>query len=130
MLATDQSAGTLSVLRVADGALVNRVDLNALTAGEARYPYDLEECEDGWLVSSGYTHRVWYLPWSDPSLPVEESLDRMGSSGTDVGQFSDPVGLAMMPGLGLLLREAYNGGRMQVRPCAAPVAGSLLTPCV
>ena len=60
--------------------------------------------------------QIWYVPVREegPALTVQGPLEGMGSSGGGPGQFADPVGIALVPALGLFVREAYNHGRVQV----------------
>ena len=39
---------------------------------------------------------------------------RLGKYGSGDGEFDDPSALALVPGLGLVVREMGNGGRLQV----------------
>ena len=58
VVVAQQSSNAVAVLRAQDGEAVSAWDLLALTSGAAHYPYDVEECEGGWLAACGYTHQV------------------------------------------------------------------------
>ena len=58
VVVAQQSSNAVGVLRAQDGETVSAWDLLALTSGAAHYPYDVEECEGGWLAACGYTHQV------------------------------------------------------------------------
>ena len=58
VVVAQQSSNAVAVLRAQDGETVSAWDLLALTSGAAHYPYDVEECEGGWLAACGYTHQV------------------------------------------------------------------------
>jgi hypothetical protein len=101
----DYDNGRVSILLVEDGAFVRHV------ATEVSNPWDVEECEAGWLVACGY-----------PSGTVEFVGGGVGGSGvgraklgkarraSGDGESNCPSALALVPGLGLVVRENVDGG--------------------
>ena len=101
-----------SVFRVADGEFVRHI--STLLHG----PYDVEEVEGGWLVACEGSHTVEFVcggaggaggaggGW--PSLGKA-----CGGYGSEDGKFNRPTALAVVPGLGLVVRE-YGNERLQV----------------
>jgi hypothetical protein len=102
-----------SVFRVGDGRFVRH-----LATGLSN-PRDVEEVEGGWLVACEGLHRVEFVDDGDsggggtgggrPSLGKAA-----GGTGSEDGEFSCPNSLAVVPGLGLVVREDGNYGRLQV----------------
>ena len=86
------------VLSVADGSPLGHVPTCCI------YPYDVEECEGGWLVAAGYSHGIAML---HPAGGAPATY-LCGVHGPDI--FS----LALAPGLGLVV-PAWNTSRIQVR---------------
>ncbi len=90
------------MFRVEDGSFVRHV------ARGLQSPKDVEECEGGWLVTCG-------APWN--TIQFVDGGDvcraRLGRSGSGDGEFINPSPLALVPGLGLVVREILNG-RFQV----------------
>jgi hypothetical protein len=80
------------------------------------YPFDVEEVEGGWLVACG-----------DPSHTVEFVCDGVGGDGggrpslgkaggrhgSGDGELTNPTALAVVPGLGLVVRD-HGYQRLQV----------------
>jgi DNA-binding beta-propeller fold protein YncE len=101
----DRGNNRVSVFRVEDGSFARHV---ATGLGGA---FDVEECEGGWLVAC----------WGSDSIEfVGGDVDggvggaRLGKYGSGDGKFKDPSALALVPGLGLVVREMGNEGRFQV----------------
>ena len=74
-------------------------------------PFDVEEVEGGWLVACWGSHTVELLGdgvggdgGGRPSLGKAG-----GGSGSRDGEFNCPIALAVVPGLGLVVREWKNG---------------------
>jgi hypothetical protein len=63
------------------------------------YPWDVEECEGGWLVACGTIEFVG---------GATVGRARLGKRGSGDGQFIDPSALVLVPGLGLAVRELLN----------------------
>jgi hypothetical protein len=67
-------------------------------------PWDVEECEGGWLVACYDSDTIEF---------VGGDVDGGGVGRARLGKFWDPSALALVPGLGLVVRER-NYGRFQV----------------
>jgi hypothetical protein len=104
----------VSVFRVQDGSFVRHVALGLCNGRWQSNPWDVEECEGGWLVAC--------FGWQ--SFPIEfvsGDVDgghvgraTLGKEGSGDGEFRHPSALALVPGLGLVVREDGNDGRLQV----------------
>jgi hypothetical protein len=105
-----------SVFRVGDGGFVRHM------ATGLRGPRDVEEVEGGWLVACYGSDTVEFVSDGDGSDIGRPSL---GGHGSGDGEFDVPVALATMPGVGLVVREYYNDGRLQV--FATPDAMAMYT---
>ena len=97
----------MSVFRVTDGSFVRHV-ATGLAA-----PWDVEECEGGWLVARS-SHTIEFVPVGGDVHGGGVGRARLGKWGTWDGEFMWPSALALVPGLGLVVRELDNGGRVQV----------------
>jgi hypothetical protein len=96
----------VSVFRVEDGSFARHV-----ATGLDR-PLDVEECEGGWLVACQWSHTIEFEGGDvDGGGVVRASLGEYGSGD---GEFDYPSALALVPGLGLVVRECWNDGRFQV----------------
>ncbi len=118
----DRGNGRASVFRVGDGGLVKHV------ATGLSSPFDVEEVEGGWLVACVGSDTVEFV--SDvgggggggrPSLGKAG-----GGSGSGDGEFHGPTALAVVPGLGLVVRESI-GGRLQVFATPDTIAMAAMT---
>jgi hypothetical protein len=96
----------MSVFRVEDGSFVRHV------ATGLSYPRDVEECEGGWLVACSCSHTIEFVG-GDVDDGVTASRARLGRKGSGDGEFLGPSALALVPGLGLVVRERWND-RFQV----------------
>jgi hypothetical protein len=98
-----------SVFGVSDGGLVRH-----LVTGLGG-PYDVEEVEGGWLAACWDSNTVEFM--SDGvggDGGGRPSLGKAGGGwGSGDGEFMFPTALAVVPGLGLVVRERGNG-RLQV----------------
>jgi DNA-binding beta-propeller fold protein YncE len=109
IIVTDRGNNRASMFRVGDGGLVRHV------ATGLSYPWDVEEVEGGWLVVCG-SHRVEFVDCvggaggggGRPSLGKAG-----GGSGSGDGELYHPTALAVVPGLGLVVRDSGND-RLQV----------------
>ncbi len=110
LVVADQGNDRLAVFRVEDGSFVRHA---ATGLGQ---PLDVEECEGGWLVACEGTYSVDFVPLElvgeGSAGSGSASLGQCGSSGE--GEFWYPLALALVPGLGLVVREAYDGDRVHV----------------
>ncbi len=93
----------VSVFRVEDGSFVRHV-----ATGLSGPPWDVEECEGGWLVACYSSHTIEFVGGSWFRRGA-----RLGREGSGDGEFRYPTALALVPGLGLVVREVFNG-RFQV----------------
>ncbi len=73
-------------------------------------PWDVEECEGGWLVACVSSHTIDFVSGVDGGV----GRARLGKGGRGDGEFFFPTALAVVPGLGLVVRDADNNGRFQV----------------
>ena len=107
----DWSNSRASVFRVGNGGFVRHISTVLVRA------CDVEEVEGGWLVACGAPQRVTFVDDVDvggagdaggrPSL-----VEAGGEAGRGDGGFRLPAALAVVPGLGLVVRE--HSGRLQV----------------
>ncbi len=105
LVVADSGSGRVSVFRVDDGSFVRHV------ATGLSGPYDVEECQGGWLVACGCSNTVEFV---DGGVGGDgRGGARLGKWGSGDGEFSSPSTLALVPGLGLVVREDGNYGRMQ-----------------
>ena len=95
----------MNVFRVEDGSFVRHV-----ATGLDR-PMDVEECEGGWLVACWRSHTIEFVGGDVDGGGVGRA--RLGKFGSGDVEFSYPLALALVPGLGLVVREIING-RLQV----------------
>jgi hypothetical protein len=101
------------VFGVSDGGFVRHLL-------DVRDPMDVEEVEGGWLVACYWSHCVQFV--GDGVGGGRPSLGNAGSRrGSGDGEFNGPAALALVPGLGLVVRENLSG-RLQVFGGRSPVA--------
>jgi hypothetical protein len=104
----------------------DRVSVFSTSADESRVwfvatgvssPSDVEECEGGWLVACTASNTVEYVRRGiGETRDGGESDDRdviLGRPGRGDGEFLSPSALALAHGLGLIVREYFNEGRLQ-----------------
>lgn len=115
-LAVASDRGGVSLFRSPDGALLQHVP----ESGAGSNPVGLEACGSGWLVACQLSDVVLYVGGG--------KRGSLGCSGSADGAFSAPVDLALVPGLGLVVREAGNGGRLQVFACRDAVDMASMSP--
>ena len=113
----DSGNGRLSLFHVADGSFVRHVAATGLST-----PMDVEECEDGWLVVCFGPHDVKHVHGGGGGCG-----GRLGGYGTRPGQFNTPTSLAVVPGLGLVVRELLEQ-RLQVFATPSAVAMAAMSP--
>ena len=109
MCVADRCNGRASVFRVGDGGFVRHM------ATGLRGPRDVEEVEGGWLVACWDSHTVEYVGnGGGGDGGGRPSLGKAGGgSGSGDGEFHGPIALAVVPGLGLVVRE-WKSGCLQV----------------
>ena len=113
-----------SVFRVGDGGFVRRM------ATGLRYPCDVEEVEGGWLLACGVpSHSVVFVgDGVGGDVGGRPSLVKAGGGcGTGDGAFFGPSALAVVPGVGLVVREATNC-RLQVFATPDAIAMAAMSP--
>ncbi len=105
----DTGNGRASVFRVGDGGFVRHM------ATGLSSPRDVEEVDGGWLVACYYLHRVELACVGDGGFGGGwPSVGKAGGgAGSGDGEFWYPTALAVVPALGLLVRE-YGNRRLQV----------------
>jgi hypothetical protein len=101
----DWGNGRVSVFRVEDGSFVRHV------ATGLSYPRDVEECEGGWLVACDGTDSIEFVGGDVGGGGVVRA--RLGMFGHGDGEPMSPSALALVPGLGLVVRE-WASSRLQV----------------
>jgi hypothetical protein len=78
---------------------------------------DVEEVEGGWLVACRDSHTVEFVGDGDGDGGIGGGRPSLGMAGggygSGDGEFRNPTALAVVPGLGLVVREDDNG-RLQV----------------
>jgi hypothetical protein len=97
--------GRVSLFRVQDGSFVRHV-----ATGLGGSPYDVEECQGGWLVASWGSHIIDFV---GDGVDGGAGRARLGKMGSGDGEFISPTALALVPGLGLVVRDDGEGGRLQ-----------------
>jgi hypothetical protein len=112
-----------SVFRVGDGGFVRH-----MATGLSR-PCDVEEVEGGWLVACCSSDTVEYVcDGVGGDGGGRPSLGKAGGGwGTRDGEFDGPVALAVVPGLGLVVRE-FGSGRLQVFATPDAIAMAAMPP--
>lgn len=85
----------LSLFCVGDGAFVRRV------AAGLDGPLDVEECNGGWLVACWGSYAVEFVGGDG----VTVGRAALGKPGSMDGEFMCPSALALLPGLGLVVRD-------------------------
>ncbi len=122
----DRWSNRASMFRVGDGGFLRHM------ATVLRAPWDVEEVEGGWLAACGHpSHRVEFVGDGVGGVGGgRPSLGKAGGGyGSGDGEFGSPTALAVVPGLGLVVREANNGGRLQVFATPDAIAmAALCTP--
>ncbi len=96
----DRCNGRVSAFRVEDGSFVRHV---ATGLGGS---LDVEECEGGWLAACHYSHTVEFVGGGVCDGGV--SCASLGEMGNNDGQFMEPSALALVPGLGLVVRDCSS----------------------
>jgi hypothetical protein len=96
----DWGNGRVSAFRVEDGSFVRHV------ATGLSWPDDVEECEGGWLVACFDSHTIEFVDGDVGGDGVGRA--RLGEFGRGDGEFFGPTALALVPGLGLVVRETGN----------------------
>ncbi len=101
VVVADTRNSRASVFRVDDGVFVRHM------ATGLSSPWDVEEVEGGWLVACGGSHAVEFV--SDGVGGDGGGRPSLGKA----GEFNGPNALAVVPGLGQVVRE-WGNDRLQV----------------
>jgi hypothetical protein len=114
-----------SVFRVCDGAFVKHI------ATGLNGPWDVEEAEGGWLAACDGSHTVEFLGHGAAASGDEGGRPSLGKAGggdgSRDGEFNFPVALAVVPFLGLVVRELGNR-RLQVLATPDTIAMAAMSP--
>jgi hypothetical protein len=99
-----------SVFRVGDGGFARHI------ATALSLPLDVEEVEGGWLVACDSSETVECVgDGVGGDACGRSSLGKAGGGkGSGDGEFDGLTALAVVPGVGLVVREYLNDGRLQV----------------
>jgi hypothetical protein len=101
LVVADTSNARLSMFRVEDGSYVRHVAINV------NGPFDVEECGDGWLVaccgSVSARHTMWLVDGEGKCSP---KLGTYHWHGNEWMFPSYPAALALVPGVGLVVRDS------------------------
>jgi hypothetical protein len=101
----DARNNRVSLFCVRDGALVRHIALGP----EASFPIDVEEVEGGWLAVGWHSGSVEFVG-DDGSADGGGSVSVGGGTPAHTPWTVDcPTAVAYIPGLGLVVRELWNG---------------------
>ena len=117
LVVADGYNGRASMFRVSDGVFVCHA-----VSRLGGYASDVESCEGGWLVAFDFTHDVVFVPCPDEDLCTGGGGGSPGKMASEAGfsddwkrldgrrvdaasRFESPMALALVPGIGLFLRE-------------------------
>ena len=94
-LVVAHDADRVSMFDIADGSFVQEV------AAGLQYPWDVEHCDEGWLVACRLSNTIEFMGGD-----ADGRIDRatLGKHGTEDGEFRYPSALAVVPGVGLVVR--------------------------
>ncbi len=95
----------LQLFRMSDGSFVKSV------LQERTLSADFVRCDNGWLVTCLFTNSVKFI--KDEGI-AEHDEDTLGSFGHELGYFHWPSVVAIVPDLGIVVREKGNECRVQV----------------
>ena len=112
----------VSLFRVEDGSFVRHV------ATGLSCPQDAEECEGGWLAACSGSQTIRFVG-AVGDMDRGGRASSLGRWGRGDGEFTDPTALALVPGLGLVVRESGGYGRVQVFATPAAIAMASMSPC-
>ena len=101
----DAANDRVSLFRVSDGGFVRHI-----ATGVSYTPYDVEEVEGGWAVVCCGSLTVEFVRDGDDADEKRPILGEAGSGwGSGDVELNLPIALAFWPGLGLVVREFFNG---------------------
>jgi hypothetical protein len=101
LVVADDGNRHVTMFRVEDGAFVRQL------ASGLDAPSDVEECEGGWLVACRWSHTIEFVNGGKDD--GDKARPRLGRYGSGDGEFHQPSALALVPGLGLVVRDLRNG---------------------
>lgn len=105
VVVADSANGRVSLFRAADGAFVRHLAVGLSC------PADVEKYQNGWLVACAGTNSVEFVGRGGfRGAPLGA---RHGGYSSRVREFKSPEALALIPGIGLVVREAGSCGRLQ-----------------
>jgi hypothetical protein len=96
----------VSLFRVEDGSFVRHM------ATGLDCPFDVEECEGGWLVACWGSHTIEFVGGDVDGGGLGRAS--LGEFGSGDGELEAPSALALVPGLGLVVQDSAEGGRLQI----------------
>jgi hypothetical protein len=108
---------------VGDGGFVKQISIGL------SHPFDVEEVEGGWLVACENAHHVELVGDGDSGDGGGDrpSLGKVGGGpGQADGEFWNPTALAVVPRLGLVVRDL---DRIQVFTNPDAIAMAAMSPC-
>ncbi len=100
----DWHNGRVSLFLVQDGSFARHV------ATGLCHPRDLEQSEGGWLVVCTLAHTIMFV---DGDVDGGGDGARLGRPGTGDGNLLLPSAVALVPGLGMVVQDNGEGGRVQ-----------------
>ncbi len=104
----DSCNDRVGLFRVEDGSFERHA------ATEVSFPMDVEACEGGWLVACMSSDTIKFVGGDTGGVGVARPRASLGEYGFGDGQFTTPSSIALVPGLGLAVREAGTNGRVQL----------------
>ena len=113
----------VSLFRVEDGSFARHV------ATGLSYSWDVEACEGGWLVACMSSDTIEFVGGDTGGVGVGRPRASLGEYGFGDGQFTTPSTIALVPGLGLAVREAGTNGRVQLFATPDAIAMASMSPC-
>jgi hypothetical protein len=102
----DYWSNRASVFRADDGGFLRHIIFPAVDS-----PHDVEVVEGGWLAACSTSCKVEFVSNTTGDVGGWPSL---GGWGSRDGELMCPSALAVVPGLGLVVREDEGCGRLQV----------------
>lgn len=109
--------GSVNMFRMKDGEFARHGAPTVMPMG-AGAPFDVEECEGGWLVAC--RRSIEFVSDAGAGKPA---ISQHG------GQFYTPTAVAIIPGLGFAVREYGYNGRLQLFATPDVVAMAAMSPC-
>jgi hypothetical protein len=118
----DEGSHRVTMFCVEDGSFARHV------ATGLSNPLDVEECDGGWLVACSSSRTIEFVgDGTDGGGDSGEGRARLDERGSGYGGFQYPSALALVPGLCLVVRDAAQGGRLQVFATPDAIAMSFMS---